>query len=221
MAGRPHPRNRRTPDSPELVLASTSSFRRAMLEAAGLPFRAIAPEVDESAPANASPRRLARVLALAKAQAVSRRFPEALVIGADQTSEVEGRLLRKPRSRAEARRQLRMLSGRAHRLHSAVALVRQKPPLSRVEVETARLTLRHLSSTQLEAYLDTGEWEGCVGGYRIEGRGIQLMAAVHGHYHTIVGLPLIRLLCMLVAAGFPLLQECPDARPSRRAGTKP
>ena len=187
-----------------LVLASTSRFRRALLESAGLPFTCVAPDVDESAPRGAAPRSLARTLALKKAQAVSARFPSALVIGSDQAVDLAGKLLRKPRSRAEARRQLTAMAGRSHLLHTAVALARGEPKLSRVQTESVRLTFRELSRSEIESYLDTGEWEGCAGGYRIEGEGIKLVRAVRGDYHAIVGLPMLRLLRMLEDAGFPL-----------------
>ncbi|MGC4116766.1 MAG: nucleoside triphosphate pyrophosphatase [Myxococcales bacterium] len=189
---------------PELILASTSRFRRALLEAAALPFRAVAPEVDEDAPSGVTPRQLARALALKKAQAVSTRFPSALVIGSDQTAELDGALLRKPRSRAEARAQLTAMSGRVHYLHTGVALVRGEPRQRQVAVETARLELRELTRRVIEAYLDTGEWEGCAGSYRIEAQGLKLMHAVRGEHSVIVGLPMVRLVRMLAGAGFPL-----------------
>lgn len=187
-----------------LVLASTSRFRRALLEAAALPFRAVSPEVDESAPAGLPARQLARALALKKAQAVSARFPDALVVGSDQTAELDGRLLRKPKSRAEARRQLSAMSGRVHCLHTGVALVRGEPAFRQVAVETARLTLRELTRREIEAYLDTGEWEGCAGSYRVEAQGQKLMARVRGEHSAIVGLPMLSLVRMLARAGFPL-----------------
>ncbi len=184
-----------------LILASTSPFRRALLDAAGVTYRAEAPHVDEVAPEGLSPRRIARLFAKQKAEAVASRNPGDLVIGSDQTAELEGELLRKPATREEARRQLAKLSGRTHRLHTAVALARARPALSRVELETVRLTMRKLTRRELEAYLDTNEWEGCAGGYRIEAQGIKLLAEVRGDYHAIVGLPMLRLLRMLREAG--------------------
>lgn len=192
------------PAVPDLVLASTSRFRRALLEAAGIPFRAVAPEVDETAPTGLAPRPLARALALKKALAVSARFPAALVIGSDQTAELDGRLLRKPASRAEARRQLRSMSGKVHHLHTGLALVRAEPRLRSVTVQSARLALRALTDREIEAYLDTGEWEGCAGSYRIEEQGLKLMREVRGEHSVIVGLPMVRLVRLLAGAGFPL-----------------
>ena len=106
-----------------LVLASTSAFRRALMAAAGLPFEVEAPGVDEIASPGLSPKAVARRLARLKAEAVGSRHPDALVIGSDQTLDLDGELLRKPGSRAEARRQIAGLAGREHALHTAVALV--------------------------------------------------------------------------------------------------
>lgn len=189
----------------DIFLASTSSFRQALLREAGIEFRAEAPGVEELAPRGATPKQVARHLALLKAEAVCARHPEALVIGSDQTAELEGRLLRKPDSRAEARRQLAAMAGRTHWLHTAVALRRSTPRLRRVGVESVRMTMRPLTTREIEAYLDTDEWKGCAGSYRIEARGILLFGAVRGDYHAIVGLPLLRLTRMLREAGVTLL----------------
>jgi septum formation protein len=190
-----------TASAPALVLASTSKFRRALLDAAGVSYRAVSPEVEEIAPAGLSPRQLALHFAHLKAAAVARRFPAELVVGSDQTADLGGKLLRKPQSREEARRQLSALEGTTHFLHAAVALHRLTPKLRRGAVESVRLQMRRLTRKQIEAYLDTDEWEGCAGGYRIEGRGIQLFETVRGDYHAIVGLPLLRMLRMLRQAG--------------------
>ena len=188
-----------------ILLASTSPFRQSLLRAAGIAFLAEAPGVEEHAPPGLSPKRLARHLARLKAEAVAARHPGDLVVGSDQTAELEGGLLRKPHSRAEARRQLAAMAGRAHWLHTAVALRRREPALRRVGLESVKLTMRRLTRREIEAYLDTGEWEGCAGSYRIEGRGILLLEAVRGDYHAVVGLPLLRLTRMLREAGVRLL----------------
>ncbi len=184
-----------------LVLASTSKFRRALLDAAGVRHRAVAPEVDEVAPRGLSPKQLALHLAHRKAAAVAARFPGELVLGSDQTADLEGKLLRKPETREQARRQLGALQGKVHYLHTAVALHRRQPRLERGAVVSVRLEMRPLTRREIESYLDTNEWEGCAGSYRIEGRGIQLFEEVGGDYHAIVGLPMLRLLKMLRQAG--------------------
>ena len=196
-----------------LILASTSAFRRALLTAAGLSFQAVSPGVEETAPRGVSPRALARRLARLKAEAVAANSDEdALVIGSDQTLDLGGELLRKPEDRAQARRQLAALAGRSHTLHTAVALVRRIPKFDRCAIETVRLTVCALTRREIDAYLDTGEWMGCAGGYRIEGRGIALFESVRGDYHAIVGLPMLRLLSLLREAGYPLLGKVARGR---------
>lgn len=190
-----------------LVLASTSPARQALLGALGLPFLTVAPGVDESCVAGASLEEVVRTLAERKARAVAARYPEALVLGADQLGEVEGRVLGKPASRDEARLQLRALAGRRHRLLCAVCLVGDGR--EETVVEEARLTLFPLSDPELEAYLDTQEWEGCAGGYRIEGRGQALMERIEGDRTCIQGLPMQAVVRLLRGRGLGLLARAP------------
>jgi septum formation protein len=190
----------------ELVLASTSPFRRRMLQAAGLSFSAVAPAVDESVlkrdlasarpPAGASA--VAAALARAKAQAVSARMPSALVIGADQVLAFGDELFDKPADLAQAREQLQRLRGRPHQLHTAAALAEGCDIVwSRIEVAT--LHMRPFSDAYLDDYLaEAGPSVlNTVGGYEIEGRGIQLFERVEGDHFTIIGLPLLPLLAEL------------------------
>ncbi len=205
----PKPRRKDTSDrhtqaSKTLVLASTSPFRMGLLKAAGIAFEAVPPGVDEIAPPNLSPREIASHLANLKAQAVSLRIPEAIVIGSDQIAELDGLVLRKPKSRRDARRQLMSMAGRTHCLHTALVVCRQAPRVRRSAVESVKLTMRELTSKQIDGYLDTAEWEGCAGGYRIEGQGIRLFDSIKGDFHAIVGLPIVRLLKMLRAIGVEL-----------------
>jgi septum formation protein len=182
-----------------LVLASTSPARQALLGALGLPFTTVAPGVDESWVAGASLEEVVRTLAERKARAVAARYPEALVLGADQLGEVQGRVLGKPASRDEARLQLRALAGRRHRLLCAVCLLGDGQ--RETVVEEARLTLFPLSDPELEAYLDTQEWEGCAGGYRIEGQGQALMERIEGDRTCIQGLPMQAVVRLLRGRG--------------------
>jgi septum formation protein len=189
----------------ELLLASASPFRRKMLEAAGVPFRVVPAEVDESAlkrslAGKVAPEGLAEALAAAKAEAVSGKFPADLVIGADQVLALGDETFGKPHDLIAARAQLERLRGRTHRLLSAVALARG----GRVvwsKVDTASLTVRELSAAFLDEYLARcGErLLGIAGAYEIEGLGIQLFDRVEGDYYTIVGLPLLPLLAELRA----------------------
>jgi len=178
-----------------------------LLGALGLPFTTVAPGVDESPIPGASLEEVVRTLAERKARAVAARFPEALVLGADQLGEVEGVVLGKPASREEARLQLRALAGRPHRLLCAVCLLGGGE--EETVVEEARLTLFPLSDRELQAYLDTEEWEGCAGGYRIEGRGQALMERIEGDRTCIQGLPMQAVVRLLRGRGLGLLVGAP------------
>jgi septum formation protein len=191
-----------------LVLASGSATRRDLLQAAAIPVDVVRPEVDErglSRPleeAGAAPGIVARRLARAKAAAGSRLAPGRLTIGADQTLWCEGRFLHKPVDRAAAAAQLAQLSGRTHSLHAASALALDGRVIW-TSLRTARLTVRRLSDTMIDRYLDTvGELAlGSVGGYQLEGAGIQLFERVTGDHSTILGLPLLPLLAELRRRG--------------------
>lgn len=190
-----------------VILASASPSRRSLLEAAGLVV-AIRPHgIDERAlertlGRTATPRSVALALAAAKAGAVSRGEPGALVIGADQTLDLDGHSLAKPADRAEAARQLRRLSGRAHTLHAAFALARDGRILAR-QARTARLAMRRLPAAEIEWYLDVvgAAALASVGGYQIEGLGIRLFERIEGDIFTILGLPLLPLLKALRGVG--------------------
>ena len=185
-----------------IVLASGSASRRAMLEAAGVPFEVVRPQVDENAAKEAlkaegiEARGLADALAELKAVAVSRRMPGRTVIGSDSIMALaDGQMLDKPDSRERAAGQLRMMRGGSHRLVSAVVGARDGVPVWR-HVDVAKLQVRDFSDAFLESYLDA-EWpaiSGCVGCFRIEGPGVQLFAKLEGSQFTILGMPLMPLL---------------------------
>jgi septum formation protein len=191
---------------PALVLASTSPFRRRMLEAAGLDFLAVAPEVDESVLKRrlaatrppAGPGQTALALATAKAHAVSVKMPLSLVVGADQVLALGQEQLDKPPDLAAARGQLQRLRGREHCLHTAAVLAKAGEVVwSRVEVAT--LVMRPFSDAFLDGYLAQAGPAVCrtVGGYEIESLGIQLFERIEGDHWTIIGLPLLPLLAEL------------------------
>src|SRR5882757_5367367 len=192
-----------------LVLASQSASRRAMLSAAGVPFEAVAPGVDEEA-AKASlhgeglaARDLADALAELKAMRVSGRDPDALVLGSDSVVAIEdGTMLDKPADRAQAAAHLRLLSGRRHELVSAAVMAEQGRSIWRV-VDRAKMYVRPLSDAFIDSYLDL-EWpaiSGCVGCYRIEGPGAQLFTRIEGSQFTVLGLPLLPVLDYLRVRG--------------------
>ncbi len=182
-----------------LILASQSSSRRAMLDAAGVVYDAIPAHIDERAleasleGADAAATALA--LAEAKALAVSRENPAALVLGSDSLVVVEGRRFDKPASRENAADHLRFFSGKEMELHSAAALARDGVILWH-HADVARLAVRVLSEDFIAAYLDA-EWPEvsyCVGVFRIEARGITLFDQLDGNHFTVLGMPLLPVL---------------------------
>jgi len=191
-----------------VVLASGSATRRAMLESAGIRIVADRPDVDEGRlkqsfkAAGLDAVAAAEALARAKAEDVQPRHPGTIVVGADQMLECEGEWFDKPVDRAGAAAHLRRLSGRPHRLISAVVAVRDAVHVWSA-IETATLTMRPLSSAFIDAYLDQVGLKALdsVGGYQVEGPGIQLFSEIRGDHFTILGLPLLPLLAFLRREG--------------------
>jgi septum formation protein len=184
-----------------LILASTSSARRALMDGLGLPYRAESPGVDEDVSPTLSAREAVQVLAARKARAVHARHPEAWVIGADQLVQVEGEVLAKPADRAAARRQLGKLLGHTHEICTGVCLVGPGGHIAEA-LEVSRLTFYPVGPEELERYLDLGEWEGCAGSYRVEGAGQALLARLEGDRTNVQGLPMLTVVRMLREAGF-------------------
>ena len=189
-----------------LLLASRSKARRTVLTAAGIPTEVRPADLDErsleTAASSPAPGAVAAFLARGKASAVADRWPGRLTLGADQTLALGAERFAKPADRTAARAQLRALRGRTHELHSAVAVVKDATLLFE-HVGIARLTMRSFTDEFLELYLDGagGAATASVGGYQIEGLGIQLFERVDGDYFTVLGLPLMQLLDFLRQAG--------------------
>lgn len=182
-----------------LILASTSSARRALMDALGVPYEAVAPGVDEDVPPGTSARDAVALLSFRKAQAVRARRPEALVLGADQLVAFGGQVLGKPADRDAARRQLGMLLGQTHEILTGLCLV--GPGVDERTVDVARMTLFPLPAEELERYLDLEEWRGCAGGYRVESQGQALFSAIDGDRTSVQGLPMLPVVRMLRKAG--------------------
>jgi septum formation protein len=198
-------------DGRELILASASAGRAAVLRGAGLSFRQVPAEINERAIEDAASRengaisgeQVAMRLAAEKALAVSRLHPQALVLGADQVMSCGGRLFHKPTNLEAARRQLAELRGREHFLLAGLA-VALGGELAWDHLGRASLTMREFSDVFLDDYIaaEGGDLLASVGSYRIEGRGIQLFSHVAGDHFTIIGLPLLPLLGYLRESGW-------------------
>ena len=189
-----------------IVLASTSPTRQAMLRSAGLDFTAHAPQVDERSLVAKHPEwqpaEIALRLAEAKAEDVSSRHRPSVVIGADQVLALGSRTYSKPRNTADCRKQLQDLRGKTHLLISAVVCARDGQA-AWSHVAEARLTMRDFSDDFLEHYLGAigNDCTSSVGGYKIEGLGLQLFERVEGNHFTILGLPLLPLMAHLRQTG--------------------
>ena len=185
-----------------LVLASRSAARCALLEAAGIPIELRPADLDERGlEANVvsqEPAAIAALLAREKASFVAGAHAGRLVLGADQTLALGAKRFVKPADQVAARAQLAALCGRTHELHAAIAFVQDGTTIFE-HVETARLTMRSFSDKFLDRYLETAgdAATSSVGGYQLEGLGIQLFERIEGDYFTILGLPLLRTLDFL------------------------
>jgi septum formation protein len=191
---------------PTLVLASTSPYRRELLTRLGIPFHAVAPACDEEQlkDPQLGPRMLAQVLAREKALSVVAEQPGRFVLGCDQLVELDGKVLGKPGTPERALQQLTQLSGRAHRLITAFALVTPDGTLDE-HLDIHSLQMRKLSTDELARYAAHDKPFDCAGSYKIESQGIALFERIEGDDFTaITGLPLIALATRLRGYGFPV-----------------
>ena len=185
-----------------LILASQSRARQMLLANAGIAFEAIPADIDERAVQKDSglsaPGEIAKLLAREKALWVSQRHPGRYVVGADQTLALGSRLFSKPAGRAAAAEQLRLFVGNSHELHSAFAVAHDGEILF-ADVSIAQMTMRSLSASEIETYLDQAgdAVTTSVGAYQLEGLGVHLFERIEGDHFTILGLPLLPLLAFL------------------------
>ena len=188
-----------------LVLASTSLYRRELLQRLRLDFTVQAPNVDETPADGETPRALALRLALAKAQAVAKLHPEAVVIGSDQVADLNGEPLGKPGTHDRATLQLQRMRGQRVVFQTAVAVVCQATGFAEVELAPVEVQFRSLNDAEIERYLRAEQPYDCAGSAKSEGLGISLLDAIHNDDPTaLIGLPLIRTCRLLRAAGLVL-----------------
>jgi septum formation protein len=190
-----------------LVLASTSVYRRELLQRLRLPFDTFAPRVDETPLSGEAPEATALRLARAKARAAVASYPAALIIGSDEVAELDGQRLDKPGGRARAQEQLQRASGREVVFHTAVTLLEARSGRMRDKLVPTRVRFRSLTASQISAYLDAEQPYDCAGSAKSEGLGIALLEQIQGEDPTaLVGLPLIAVVSLLQDAGLNVLQ---------------
>jgi septum formation protein len=197
-------------DRPRLILASASARRLQLLGQIGIePDKLMPAQIDETPQKRELPRTLAKRLALTKAEMARRTaardpgFSRAFILAADTVVSVGRRILPKPELTDEAAACLRLLSGRSHRVHTAICLVTPKRKVRTRLVET-RVRFKHLSREEVDTYLATGEWEGKAGGYAIQGRAGAFVSRLSGSYPNVVGLPLYETMTLLMGEGYPV-----------------
>ena len=210
----------RAPNTPPpplrtLILGSTSRYRRELLSRLRIPFEVCAPEVDETPQHLERPVDLALRLALAKAKAVARQHPEAVVIGSDQVADLNGEPLGKPGTHERAVHQLRQMRGQSVVFQTALAVVCLESGFEQVDLAAVKVRFRDLSDFEIESYLRAEEPYDCAGSARSEGLGIALLEAIDNDDPTaLVGLPLIRTCRMIAAAGIPIFTTARSASPT-------
>lgn len=192
----------------QLILGSTSRYRRELLERLNIPFQVASPDVDETPLPQEISSVLAERLALAKAKAVAAQFPLAVVIGSDQVADLNGQSLGKPGTHDKAVAQLRMMRGQTVVFQTAVAVVCLKTGFEQCSLASVRVKFRDLTDDEIENYLCIEQPYDCAGSAKSEGLGIALLAAIDSDDPTaLIGLPLIRTCQMLRAAGIELLSN--------------
>ncbi len=190
------------PAAPTLLLASTSRYRRELLERLRLPFQAMAPQVDESARPGETPLATCQRLAFAKAMAIAQGHPDAVVIGSDQVADFQGQALSKPGSHEAAVAQLQAMRGQAVVFHTALCVLRLSSGFEHHDKASVRTVFRQLSDAHIERYLRLEKPYDCAGSAKSEGLGIVLMESIDSDDPTaLVGLPLIRCARALRLAG--------------------
>jgi len=196
-----------TPPAPrQLILGSSSRYRRELMQRLRLPFDVHSPDVDETPAPGEAPANLAGRLALAKARAVAAMYPEAVVIGSDQVADLNGMPLGKPGNHERAVAQLRQMRGQSVVFQTAVAVACLATGFEQMLLAPVRVTFRDLSDDEIERYLQAEQPYDCAGSAKSEGLGIALLERIdNDDPSALVGLPLIRTCAMLRAAGMKVI----------------
>ena len=199
-------------NAPHIVLASSSRYRKELLERLGLRVEAVSPGLDERAVEQAmgpaTTEEVTRILSIRKARSLAGRFPDALIVGADQIAEVAGERLHKPITEENAHAQLKKLVGRTHRLVTAVTVLRAKDMHGESMVDVHKLTMRKLSDAAIRSYVAREKPLDCAGSYKIEALGIALFEKIEGvDFTAIMGLPLTNVITLLARFGVDVLAE--------------
>ena len=183
-----------------LILASSSPYRKELLQRLLLDFEVFSPDIDESQLADERPEQTALRLAQLKAKKIAETHPEAIIIGCDQVATLDGLQLGKPGNYKNATEQLRMMRGKQVTFHSALCLYNAQTKHMQVDVIPYVVEFRNLSDTQIDRYLSIEKPYNCAGSAKSEGLGIALISAMHGEDpNALIGLPLIKLISMLTA----------------------
>jgi septum formation protein len=191
----------------EIVLASTSPYRRQLLQQLQLPFVAAAPRYEEAIEQEVAPGLLVKHLAAGKAESLAPFHPDALIIGSDQVFvDPRNRILGKPGDAEKAEEQLRAMAGKTHTFYTGVAVHDSLSGETITDFATYTVTLRHLDPTQIRSYVERENPVDCAGSFKIEGLGIALMDEMGGEdYTSLIGLPLIKLVRILEQFGVQVL----------------
>ncbi|MGD8925853.1 MAG: nucleoside triphosphate pyrophosphatase [Thioalkalispiraceae bacterium] len=190
----------------KLILASTSPFRKAILEKLDIAFETMSPDVDESVLVDEIPEQMVARLAEAKAKSVGKQISKALVIGSDQVALVDGQILGKPGTHENAVKQLRRASGKRISFLTGLCVYNTESKRTQLEVIPFNVIFRQLTDKQIENYLRKEQPYNCAGSFKSEGLGIALFERLEGDDpNTLIGLPLIRLIRMLESEGFPVI----------------
>jgi septum formation protein len=192
----------------DIILASTSPYRKRLLERLGVAFHCLPPDIDESPLHGEPPQAMARRLAQAKAQAIADIHPKSLVIGSDQVASLDGGVMGKPGNHEAAAAQLRASSGQEVKFYTGLALVCSERQLQRTHVELFSAHFRSLTEQQINDYLQREQPFDCAGSFKVEGLGIALFTGLQGNDpSSLEGLPLIALVALLEEAGVQVLRR--------------